>query len=170
MRIPKPNPAPRRGPGHPTHYKPEYCGQAKKLCELSATSKELAAFFDVDRKTIHNWRTTQPDFRAALEVGRRAPNRLQSVLRRLEQARNLMTPSEERASVGALRAAVANPNPRPGKPGVGGVNPTTLSHARVIVNHAPELVEKVLAGALPFMTAFAEASRRRQEQNGAPKR
>src|SRR5258708_18671547 len=67
-----PETATSRGRGHPTHYKPEYCEQAKKLCALGATDAGRAYFFEVDRKTIHNWQTAHPEFREALQLGKKA--------------------------------------------------------------------------------------------------
>ncbi|MBY8826373.1 helix-turn-helix domain-containing protein [Sphingomonas colocasiae] len=56
--------------GRPTLYRAEMAEQARKLCELGATDFELADFFDVDVRTIHRWKHSQPEFAAALRVGK----------------------------------------------------------------------------------------------------
>jgi len=52
--------------GRPSKYKPEYCKQAKKLAFLGATDKELADFFEVEEKTINNWKKEHPEFLQSL--------------------------------------------------------------------------------------------------------
>lgn len=56
--------------GHPTAYKPEYCGQASKLCLLGATDAELASFFEVATRTIYRWQAEFPEFCQALKVAK----------------------------------------------------------------------------------------------------
>ncbi len=48
--------------GQPTKYKERFAQEAYGLCELGATDKGLAAFFNVSLKTIDNWKNAQPDF------------------------------------------------------------------------------------------------------------
>lgn len=48
--------------GRPSDYKDEYVEQAYKLCLLGATDEELADFFGVVVKTLHNWRNEHPEF------------------------------------------------------------------------------------------------------------
>lgn len=48
--------------GAPTKYKEEYCEQARKLCLLGHTDKDLAKFFEVTEKTINNWKKEHPEF------------------------------------------------------------------------------------------------------------
>lgn len=42
--------------GRPTKYKEEYTAQARKLCLLGHTDKDLADFFEVTFQTINNWK------------------------------------------------------------------------------------------------------------------
>ena len=51
-------------------YEKVYARQAKKLCLLGATIKELADFFDVSESTIETWKNNHYSFREALRVGR----------------------------------------------------------------------------------------------------
>jgi len=125
---------PRPGRGQPTRYKPEYSDQAKKLCELGATCKELAEAFGVDRKTIRNWQVANPEFRQAIEAGRRVA---------LGDG-----PSFKRAIKAAVEAA--------------GVSATVVSQANAIVRYAPDLVEPLLGDAMSFNHAVREAVRRRK--------
>lgn len=56
--------------GRPTLYKPEYADQAFKYCLLGATDEELAAFFEVDERTINRWKNDYPEFCQALKEGK----------------------------------------------------------------------------------------------------
>lgn len=56
--------------GRPTDWKPEYDAQAAKLCELGATNKDLAEFFNVTEKTIENWQVRIESFAVASRVGK----------------------------------------------------------------------------------------------------
>jgi hypothetical protein len=56
--------------GRPTSYKPEYAEQARKLCLLGSTDKELADFFEVAESTIHLWKKDQPDFSESIKAGK----------------------------------------------------------------------------------------------------
>ena len=56
--------------GRPTKYQPEYAKQAKKLCELGATDCELADFFEVNVKTIYNWKNNYREFLQAIRVSK----------------------------------------------------------------------------------------------------
>lgn len=51
-------------------YKPEYAEQARKLCLLGATDKELADFFERTESTINNWKKAHPDFLDSIKMGR----------------------------------------------------------------------------------------------------
>ena len=72
----KPNPAdhftlaPKRGKGRPSSYREEFAEQAKKLCRLGATDKELADFFEVSESTINLWKTAHLDFSESLKRGK----------------------------------------------------------------------------------------------------
>lgn len=56
--------------GRPTLYRPEYDAQAAKLCELGATNKDLAEFFDVSERTIEEWQVRIESFAVASRVGK----------------------------------------------------------------------------------------------------
>jgi hypothetical protein len=52
--------------GRPTSYKPEYAGQAEKLCLLGATDIELADFFEISVATLNKWKIKYPEFVASI--------------------------------------------------------------------------------------------------------
>lgn len=56
--------------GRPPLYKPEYDEQAHDHCLLGATNAELAALFDVGRRTIDRWIADIPSFATAVRRGR----------------------------------------------------------------------------------------------------
>lgn len=56
--------------GRPTKFKPEYVRQVQKLTELGATDEDIAVFFDVAERTVHNWRNSDPKFQAASDTGK----------------------------------------------------------------------------------------------------
>ena len=56
--------------GAPTLYKEEYDEQAYKLCLLGATDKELGGFFNVDERTINNWKIAHPIFFQSIREGK----------------------------------------------------------------------------------------------------
>lgn len=56
--------------GRPSKYREEFNTQAKKLCLLGATNKDLAKFFEVTESTLGLWITQYPDFSDALKEGR----------------------------------------------------------------------------------------------------
>lgn len=56
--------------GRPTKYKPEYVEQVFKLCLLGATDAEIANFFEVDERTINNWKISYPEFFQSIKDGR----------------------------------------------------------------------------------------------------
>ena len=56
--------------GRPTKYKPEYCEQVYKLCLLGATDSEIADFFEVDERTINNWKISYPEFFQSIKNGK----------------------------------------------------------------------------------------------------
>ncbi|UEP32323.1 terminase [Burkholderia sp. B21-007] len=56
--------------GRPSKYKPEYADQARKLCLLGATDKELADFFEVVEDTINEWKRTHPEFSVSIKKGK----------------------------------------------------------------------------------------------------
>lgn len=52
----------------PTKYKPEFAGQAAKLCALGATDAQLADFFEVAVSTINLWKVQHPAFSESIKV------------------------------------------------------------------------------------------------------
>lgn len=56
--------------GRPTKYKEEYNEQVYKLALLGATDSEMADFFEVDQRTIDNWKETKPKFFQSLKDGK----------------------------------------------------------------------------------------------------
>lgn len=56
--------------GRKTDYRDEYADQAKKLCMLGFTDKELGDFFGVTDRTINNWKKTHPTFFQSLKSGK----------------------------------------------------------------------------------------------------
>ena len=56
--------------GRPTSYNDEYAEQARKLCLLGATDKEMADFFGVSVTTVDNWKKNIPEFVGALKEGK----------------------------------------------------------------------------------------------------
>jgi hypothetical protein len=56
--------------GRPSSYKPEYAEQAKKLCRLGATDKELADFFETSEQTLNTWKKAHPEFLESLKAGK----------------------------------------------------------------------------------------------------
>jgi len=63
-------PAPKKSIGRPTGYQPQFASQAKKLCELGATDRDLADFFGVSINTVGNWKTQHAEFLGALKAGK----------------------------------------------------------------------------------------------------
>ena len=56
--------------GRPTLYRPEYCEQARKLCQLGATDLEMADFFGVDVRTFYRWKAEHDDFCQSVKIGK----------------------------------------------------------------------------------------------------
>jgi len=56
--------------GRPTSFKPEYVEQAEKLAKLGATDAQLADFFEVDVRTVGNWKVAHPEFFQSLKAGK----------------------------------------------------------------------------------------------------
>jgi hypothetical protein len=56
--------------GQPTKYKAEYDNQAYKLCLLGHTDAELAEYFEVDERTINNWKQTHDTFFQSIKKGK----------------------------------------------------------------------------------------------------
>jgi hypothetical protein len=56
--------------GRPTSYRPEYTEQARKLCLLGATDRDMADFFEVSESTLNLWKLEFPDFSESLRAGK----------------------------------------------------------------------------------------------------
>lgn len=58
--------------GRPTKYKEEYAELVYKIYLLNsaATDKDVALFFDVEEKTINNWKEEHPEFLQSIREGR----------------------------------------------------------------------------------------------------
>jgi hypothetical protein len=56
--------------GRPSSYKPEYAEQARRLCLLGATDRELADFFEVNPTTIYAWQRAHPEFSKSIMRGK----------------------------------------------------------------------------------------------------
>lgn len=54
-----------------TLYKPHYAEDARKVCIMGATDATLAAYFGVCRETITNWKKQYPEFKEALNRGKK---------------------------------------------------------------------------------------------------
>lgn len=63
-------PETKKAVGRPPEYREEYAEQARKLCLLGATDKELADFFNVSERTINNWKTEIPEFLQSIQSGK----------------------------------------------------------------------------------------------------
>ena len=58
------------GAGAPTKYDEKYCEQARKLCLLGYTDKELADFFEVAESTVNLWKIEHPQFSESIKKGK----------------------------------------------------------------------------------------------------
>lgn len=56
--------------GRPVDYRPAFCEDARKLCLLGATDKELADFFGISEATLNNWKVDHPGFLESLKSGK----------------------------------------------------------------------------------------------------
>ena len=54
----------------PTKYKKEFAKQVYKLALLSATDQDIADFFEVEEKTINNWKKAHKEFLQSLKKGK----------------------------------------------------------------------------------------------------
>jgi transcriptional regulator with XRE-family HTH domain len=54
----------------PTKYQEAYAEQARKLCLLGYTDKELADFFEVSESTLNNWKNEYPLFLESIKKGK----------------------------------------------------------------------------------------------------
>ncbi|QHJ82642.1 MAG: hypothetical protein [Caudoviricetes sp.] len=72
--------------GRPTKYKPEYDDIAYKLCLLGHTDAELGSFFEVDERTINNWKIEHPNFFQSLKKGKEIAD-MEVAVKLLERAK-----------------------------------------------------------------------------------
>lgn len=56
--------------GRPSKYRDDFNAQARKLCLLGATDKEIASFFEVSEATLNNWKHEHPGFLESLKAGK----------------------------------------------------------------------------------------------------
>lgn len=56
--------------GAPTKYKEIYNEQARKLCLMGYTDRQLADFFEVVESTINKWKLDYPLFSESLKAGK----------------------------------------------------------------------------------------------------
>lgn len=54
----------------PTKFKPEFIQLAKNYCQLGATDKKLAEYFEVSVEAIDEWKRLKPEFVQALKEGK----------------------------------------------------------------------------------------------------
>lgn len=59
-------------PVEQSRYNPDFVRQAKAMCQLGATDRDLADYFEVTTRTIQRWQGQYPDFSAALNRGKEA--------------------------------------------------------------------------------------------------
>lgn len=63
-------PSEARPVGRPTKWKDEFVDLAFKFCLMGATDAKLGEFFEVDERTINDWKTTKPEFSQSIFNGR----------------------------------------------------------------------------------------------------
>jgi hypothetical protein len=56
--------------GRPTKWKDEFIDLAFKFCLMGATDAQLGGFFEVDERTINDWKLTKPEFSQSIFNGR----------------------------------------------------------------------------------------------------
>lgn len=56
--------------GRPSKYQDTFPEQARKLCLLGATDKELADFFEVVEDTINEWKVAHKEFSVSIKEGK----------------------------------------------------------------------------------------------------
>jgi hypothetical protein len=73
----------RRQTGRPPSYSPVFAEEARAMCQLGATDRDLADAFQVAIATIWRWSCAYPDFRSALKLGKKVAD--ENVVRSLYQ-------------------------------------------------------------------------------------
>jgi len=56
--------------GRPPKYCTEFNKQVYKLCLLGAIDKEIADFFEIEEKTLNNWKKQYPEFLQSIKKGK----------------------------------------------------------------------------------------------------
>jgi hypothetical protein len=57
--------------GRPSKYKPDFAEIAEKLCaKCGFTDEQLAQWFEIGVRTLHEWKLKHPEFAEALKVGK----------------------------------------------------------------------------------------------------
>lgn len=56
--------------GRPSAFSPKYSEQARKLCLLGFTDREIANFFGVSEQTVNAWKHAYPEFLESLKAGK----------------------------------------------------------------------------------------------------
>ena len=56
--------------GRPSKYDPKYNEQARKLCLMGYTDKDLADFFEIAESTLNLWKNQKPGFLESLKAGK----------------------------------------------------------------------------------------------------
>jgi hypothetical protein len=90
--------------GRPSLYRPEYCEQAAKLCQLGATDIEIADFFDVNKVTLYRWQAQYPEFCNSIKTAKEAAD--ERVERSLYQKATGYTHDSEKLFYDAQSGAV----------------------------------------------------------------
>lgn len=62
----------RKKTGRPSKFQPEMVEQARRLCTLGATDREVADFFHVSESTLNLWKLEHPAFSESLKLGKDA--------------------------------------------------------------------------------------------------
>ncbi len=80
----KPSAEKKSARGRPSKYDPKMIEQARKLCELGATDRDVADFFEISESTLNLWKGLYPEFSESLKVGKDAADErvIQSLYRR----------------------------------------------------------------------------------------
>jgi len=72
--------------GRPSKYKDEYVEQARKLCMLGATDKDMANFFGTSEQTLNSWKEKHPEFLESLRLSKAEHDNKHVVRSLLERA------------------------------------------------------------------------------------
>jgi hypothetical protein len=155
---------PKRKTGRPSKFKPEFVEQARQLCELGATDREVAEFFEVTEQTLNNWKAAHPAFFESLKLGK------ESADKRVEQSlyRRALGYSHDSVHVSNFQGVVTL------TPVVEQYPPDTTAAIFWLKNRRPEQWRDIRAvehaGSIQHQHSFAdqlEAARARAAERGA---